>query len=566
MVVLGNGTVESETIELAADVNDGHLAAASAHLTRPAQRARTLGAASAIVPTGDDVVDRLCGAALPRRAHRRPSAEHLYIGGTSAMASAFDAVDIVRNVLRTLEQQFVVVSLLGDLVQRGVSVAIGVEHGVEPLSACSVVVAPIVVDGEHARVGRRARSDPDELPAGAGDGRGGQRPARPPPRGQTDGRWLTTTSCSASPGRRPPTRSSGPTASKARELHPDANPGDAATAERFKEVARAYEVLSDPDQRARYDRFGEAGVGAGSGPRVEDMFGGGGLNDLFDAFFGGQSPFGGGGVGGAGRPGRPRAGHGGRRRRHVRAGGVRGDGPRHAAAAAALRGLRRAAAPVPAPSRSRAPTAAGAARSSGCARACSGRWSRAAPCPRCGGLGEVIVTPCPTCRGEGRVTVEHTYQVDVPAGVDAGSTLRLSGRGAAGPRGGKAGDLYVHLRVADARALPARGQRPRHRRADLDRPGGARHDRSSCRRSTATRSCVVPAGTQPGHEFVLRGRGVPRLQGRGRGDLRAQLVVEVPTKLAEDEAALLRQLAERRGEPVNPPEKGLFSRIKSAFS
>ena len=82
---------------------------------------------------------------------------------------------------------------------------------------------------------------------------------------------------------------------RARELHPDANPGDAATAERFKEVARAYQVLSDPDQRARYDRFGEAGVNTGSGPRVDDIFGGGGLNDLFDAFFGGQSPFGGGG-------------------------------------------------------------------------------------------------------------------------------------------------------------------------------------------------------------------------------------------------------------------------------
>ena len=95
------------------------------------------------------------------------------------MASAFDAVEVVRDVLRTLEQQFVVVSLVRDLVQRGLSVAIGVEHGVEPLSACSVVVAPIVVDGEQRRLGRRARPDPDELPAGAGDGRGRQRPARP---------------------------------------------------------------------------------------------------------------------------------------------------------------------------------------------------------------------------------------------------------------------------------------------------------------------------------------------------------------------------------------------------
>ena len=89
---------------------------------------------------------------------------------------------------------------------------------------------------------------------------------------------------------------------------------------------------------------------------------------------------------------------------------------------------------------------------------------------------------------------------------------------------------------------------------------------SRCRRSTATRSSSCPPGTQPGREFVLRSRGVPRLQGRGRGDLRAQLVVEVPTKLDEEEAALLRQFAEKRGEAVDPPDKGLFSRIKSAFS
>ncbi len=98
--------------------------------------------------SGDDVVDRLCSDALSAL-QTRSGDEHVYVGGTSSMASAFDAVEIVRDVLRTLEQQFVVVSLIGDLVERGLSVAIGVEHGVEPLSACSVVVAPIVVDGEQ---------------------------------------------------------------------------------------------------------------------------------------------------------------------------------------------------------------------------------------------------------------------------------------------------------------------------------------------------------------------------------------------------------------------------------
>ena len=146
VVVLGNGSVESQTIDLDADVTDNHLAAASAHLST-LLNGRTLGAISIVDSSGDAVVDRLCGVALTT-VRRESGAEHLYIGGSSAMATAFDAVDIVRNVLRTLEEQFIVVSLIGDLVQRGMSVAIGVEHGVEPLSACSVVVSPIVVDGE----------------------------------------------------------------------------------------------------------------------------------------------------------------------------------------------------------------------------------------------------------------------------------------------------------------------------------------------------------------------------------------------------------------------------------
>ena len=187
------------------------------------------------------------------------------------------------------------------------------------------------------------------------------------------------------------------------------------------------------------------------------------------------------------------------------------------------------------------------------------------PCPRCGGLGQVVVTPCPTCRGEGRVTADHTYQVDVPAGVDNGSTLRLTGRGAAGPRGGPSGDLYVHLRAE-------RHERYRREGNDLvtDVPISIAQAALGTTVTLPTldgdEELLVPAGTQPGREFVLRNRGVPRLQGRGRGDLRAQLVVEVPTKLDDEEAALLRQLADKRGEVVNPPDKGLFSRIKSAFS
>ena len=146
VAVLGNGAVESETIEISANVTDEQVAAAgrllNAHCSGRPISWQTL-------PTsGDHAVDAICASALGALVAGSAS-EHLYMGGTSAMVSAFDAVDIVRDVLRTLEQQFVIVSLVSDILNRGMSVAIGIEHGVQPLSACSVVVAPVVVDGEH---------------------------------------------------------------------------------------------------------------------------------------------------------------------------------------------------------------------------------------------------------------------------------------------------------------------------------------------------------------------------------------------------------------------------------
>lgn len=355
---------------------------------------------------------------------------------------------------------------------------------------------------------------------------------------------------------------------KAREVHPDANPDDAATSERFKEVSRAYQILSDADQRSRYDRFGEAGVGGNGGgpggPRMEDVFAGGGLNDLFDAFFGGQSPFGGGGG------------------RRSPAGPPRGQDMEVVADISFEQAVFGASVPVTLRLPQRCDDCAGTGAGAGtqpvtCAgcggsgqvqrvrQSLLGQMVTAAACPRCSGLGQVIATPCPTCRGEGRITGEHTYQVDVPAGVDSGSTLRLGGRGAAGPRGGGAGDLYVHLRVA---------AHDRYRRDGNDLVTDVPISIAQAALGTTVplptldgdEDLVVPPGTQPGREFTLRGRGVPRLQGRGRGDLRARLVVEVPTKLDDEEAELLRKLAERRGEVVSPPDKGLFSRIKSAFS
>jgi molecular chaperone DnaJ len=353
---------------------------------------------------------------------------------------------------------------------------------------------------------------------------------------------------------------------KAREFHPDANPGNHAAEDKFKQIAQAYEVLSDADSRARYDRFGEAGVGsAGGGPNVGDMFGGGGgLGDLFDAFFGGGgSPFGGGGRGGP-------------------AGPPRGQDLEVVADIEFAQAVFGATVPVEVRTALRCDTCSGSGAGSGtqpvtCSE-CSGRGQvqrvrqsmlgqmvTASACPRCGGLGQIIVTPCASCNGDGRVITEKTYQVDVPAGVDTGSTLRLTGRGAVGARGGSAGDLYVHIRVAAHETLRRDGD-------DLiaDLPISIAQAALGTKILLPTldgdEEITVPAGTQHGKEFVFRQRGVHRLHGRGRGDLRVGVVVRVPTKLNDFETELLKKYAESRGEPVGVGEQGLFSRIKSAFS
>jgi len=147
VVVLSNGNVVNETMQLDPDVGDHHLAAASAHLAS-ALHGAVLSSTTEPSATGDAVVDQLCRNALGAL-RTAPADEHIYVGGTSSVASAFDAVEVVREVLHTLERQYVVVSLVSDILDRGMSVAIGVEHGVEPLSACSVVVSPVIVEGEQ---------------------------------------------------------------------------------------------------------------------------------------------------------------------------------------------------------------------------------------------------------------------------------------------------------------------------------------------------------------------------------------------------------------------------------
>ena len=194
-----------------------------------------------------------------------------------------------------------------------------------------------------------------------------------------------------------------------------------------------------------------------------------------------------------------------------------------------------------------------------------GRMVTTAPCDRCRGEGMVITTPCQDCRGDGRRTEERTYSVEIPGGVDTGSTLRLAGRGAAGPRGGLPGDLYVQIRVKP---------HPRFRREGNDLACELTIPLTQAVLGAALKfetldgveDLVIPQGTQSGTPFRLRGRGVPDVRGGNRrGDLVVTIRVDVPNHLDSDQDELFRRIAEIRGEDVADKDHGIFSKIKSAF-
>ncbi|HEX7132339.1 MAG TPA: molecular chaperone DnaJ [Iamia sp.] len=341
----------------------------------------------------------------------------------------------------------------------------------------------------------------------------------------------------------------------ARQHHPDANPGDPGAEARFKQVAEAYEVLSDPAKRQRYDTYGSVG-----GPDPGDAFGGG-LGDIFDAFFGG----GGGGFGGGGRRGGPP--RGGDMEMVVDLTfeqAVFGTNAPVTATVPQPCDTCEATGAAPGTHPDTCPTCDGAGQVRQVRQSMLGQMVTARPCPQCGGMGQVITDPCPDCHGEGRRPIERTYPVDIPPGVADGNTLRLPGYGPAGPRGGPAGDLYVHLRVAP---------HPRFER-DGDDLLHALHVSPSQAALGVTVALetlddvveiVVHHGTQPGHVFRLRGLGVPRVRGRGRGDLLVEVVVDVPEKLSDEQEVLYRQLAALGGEDVAPPDTGLLSKLRSAF-
>lgn len=343
----------------------------------------------------------------------------------------------------------------------------------------------------------------------------------------------------------------------ARRYHPDANPDDGAAEARFKEVAAAYEVLSDSERRSLYDRFGTDDPNAA---RMSDPFGGG-LGDIFEAFFGQGSPFGRGESGPAGPPrGEDLEAHVDLDLSDVVFGAEREVTVRTAVRCEACDGTGAEAGTDPV----RCPECAGSGQVRRVRQSLLGQMVTASACGRCAGSGQVIESPCGECRSQGRTVESRTYKVEVPAGVDDGATLRLTGRGAAGPRGGPNGDLYVHTRVRPHPVFRRDGRQLVH---ELHVPFtqaalGAKLEYETL---DGAEELTIPRGAETGSEFRLRGRGVPQIRGRGRGDLVIRLVVDVPDDLNAEQEELVRKLAELRAEPVADPDDGLLSRIRSAF-
>ncbi len=342
--------------------------------------------------------------------------------------------------------------------------------------------------------------------------------------------------------------------------HPDRNPDNKEEAEeRFKEITEAYSVLADPEKRAAYDRFGFAGVGAagaGAPDFSSTIFSG--FEDLFGTFFDLEDLF------------------GGRRGRRVRA--ERGADLRYELELSFEEAASGLDTKIKIPRSETCPSCRGSGSRNGSqlanCPACGGRgqvrysqgfFTVSRTCPQCGGTGQVNRDPCPDCHGEGRVRREKVLGIKIPAGVDDGTRLRISGEGEAGRHGGPPGDLYVELRVRPHPFFERRGD-DLFVKIPLSITQAALGAEIKVPTLQGAQKVKVPEGTQPGTVFRLRGHGMPVVNGRGRGDLYVQVTVHIPSRLTREQRRLLESLAPAVEIENKPVEREHSEKVKDVFS
>ncbi len=323
----------------------------------------------------------------------------------------------------------------------------------------------------------------------------------------------------------------------ARDTHPDANPDDPSAEARFREVAEAYEVLSDPERRRAYDRGESLDLG--------DLFAGfGSFDDLLRSVFGDAGPFG----TGRGPTARPRGRDVVARVRVSLAEAAFGTEADVAFETNVTCGLCGGSGAKPGSLRSTCPTCGGAGAVRVARRGLLGTVMSVAECDRCRGSGEIISEPCPRCLGQGVHPDRRSVRVEIPAGVSTGTRLRMTGEGEAAGQGGRPGDLYVTIEVVPDERFERSGDDLIHRVTIgiAEAALGTKVEVPLLEGGTET--VAIPAGTQPGWTTRLAGRGTAHLGRRGRGDLVVQVAVEVPSDLTPEEEELLRRFAELRNE------------------
>ena len=345
--------------------------------------------------------------------------------------------------------------------------------------------------------------------------------------------------------------------SKAKELHPDRNTSDPSAESKFKEANEAYDVLKDPERKAAYDRFGhaafEGGMGGGGGQRQGDFSSA--FSDVFDDLFG---DFMGGGQRGGGRS---RASRGSDLRYNLEisledaySGLQKSINVPTSVQCSPCNGSGAAGGSEP----STCPTCSGMGK----VRASQGFFTVERTCPSCSGMGQVISNPCSSCGGQGRSNRNRSLSVNVPAGVETGTRIRLSNEGEAGLRGGPAGDLYIFIEVREHKIFQRDGN-SLFCRIPVSMSGAALGGDIEVPTMDGGRSRVkIPAGSQSGRQMRLRGKGMPAIKSAQKGDMFIEIAVETPVNLTSKQRELLREF-EALSEDNNPESKSFFSSVKS---